>query len=54
MIVNFRYTKWFLMRFLFALSVILNLYAMANFAAVDKSLEACENHISEIEQLSKE
>ena len=54
MIVNFRYTKFFLTRFLFALSVILNLYAMVNLAAIDTSLEACENHLEHIEQITKE
>jgi len=36
MIVNFRYTKWFLIRFLFAVSVIGNIYAILALETVEK------------------
>ena len=36
MIVNFRATKWVLFRLAFGISIILNIYAIAAFNAVDR------------------
>ena len=49
MIVNFRTTKWFLTRILFALSIIANIYAIMALNATEQSLEGCEDYIKQIE-----
>lgn len=50
MIINFRYTKWFLKRFLFALSIIANIYAYTSINKMEESLNRCQKHMEEIEQ----
>jgi hypothetical protein len=49
MIVNFKYTKWFLTRFLFAASIIANIYAVICLQATETSLEGCEKYIQQLD-----
>lgn len=49
MIVNFRTTKWVIARVLFAVSVILNIYALNCIIETESSLEGCENYIKQLE-----
>lgn len=49
MIVNFRATKWIMARVLFAVSVILNIYAVICIQSAETSLEGCENYIKQLE-----
>lgn len=49
MIINFRYTKWFLTRFLFAASIIGNFYAIICLSQAETSLAGCESYIKQIE-----
>lgn len=54
MIVNFRTTKWFLSRFLIAVSIIANIYAIIALNATEQSLAGCESYIEQIQQAQQE
>lgn len=44
-----KYTKYIVIRVLFALSVLVNIYALTALHTIDTSLAGCESYIEQIE-----
>jgi hypothetical protein len=49
MIINFRATKEFITRFLVAISILANIYAIICINQAETSLEGCESYIKQLD-----